>query len=55
MLHARAAFGRPDIIAGNKNQRNKLHLNMGGNVFMDGIDIGTETDDTTSLEVGVQA
>ena len=41
--------GRPDIIAGNKNQVNKVYINRGDTVFTAGIDIGTETDDTTSV------
>lgn len=43
--------GRPDIIAGNRAQRNKVYLNRGRNDFTTGIDIGSEMDDTTSVEV----
>ena len=45
--------GKNDIIAGNKNQRNKVYLNKGNNVFTTGIDLGTEEDDTTSVQVGL--
>ena len=43
--------GRTDIVAGNKDERNKVYLNRGGNTFTVGIDLGTETDDTTSIKV----